>query len=120
MMKRPLGATEGALRAWFESVDPTRHGWAADELQRTREAIERDGAWTEQDEWRISTMFDSRITVVEVEGRAWFAASVECDGQRLSCRCPSVERAFLFVKLYQHLIRSQFYSIGPPWADVAG
>jgi hypothetical protein len=111
-----LACTETVLRAWLESVDPARHAWAADALRRVRDAIERDGCWTEQDEWRISTWFESRIAVVEVEGRSWCAASVECDGQRLSCRCPSVERAFLYVQLYQHLIRSQFYSVGPPWA----
>jgi len=79
--------------------------------------VEEKGRWSEQEEWRISTWFDSEIVAGEASGRPWFTTTVSCDGQTLSCGCPSIERAYGFMRLYQKLIVDQFYSVGPPWAD---
>ena len=80
-------------------------------------AIAQKGEWLEWSEWRISTSFENRIVKTTKGGKDWYEASVECDGQRLACGCPTLEGAFAFMRLYCELIIEQFYSIGPPWAD---
>ncbi len=79
-------------------------------------ALDANGTWQTQEEWRISTWFDSQITRGEQSGRLWFTAAVACDGQSYTCGCPTLERAYSFMRFYQSLIIDQFYSVGPPWA----
>jgi len=102
-----------AVASWEPRGEPA----SAKTLARVKDDIARDGRWSEQEEWRISTWFDSEIITKDVGGHAWFKTTVTCDGQTLSCESPSVERAYGFMRLYQQLIIDQFYSIGPPWAD---
>jgi len=62
------------------------------------------------------TWFDSEISETIKNDAPWFVVAVECDGQRFTCGCPSVEGAYAYMRLYQKLIVEQFYSVGPPWA----
>jgi hypothetical protein len=110
--------TEQALIQFRQSMLPHFVEGGSVELDRIRDALTEGDTWSVQDEWRIFTWFDSRIVRNEIDGKAGFRVSVECDGQTFSCRCPSVERAFLFLKLYQHLIIHQYYSAGPPWMEI--
>ncbi len=116
-MSRPRTLTEQASLEFFRSMLPLSDESTA-ELKQIRDALEDRGQWFEQSEWRISTWFESRIVQDVAEDRSWFKVSVECDHQTFSCRCPSVERAFMFLKFYQHLIVYQFYSVGPPWMEI--
>ncbi len=110
--------TQEALRAYFKLIDPRRNEDSAKELRDIGEALERHGEWSKDEEWRISTSMTASIRPeVAPDGKTWFRVKVECDGQVLSCRCPSAERAFYFYSLYAHLIIYQFYSVGPPWAE---
>ncbi len=86
-------------------------------LEEIKTQIGATGVWHSYDEWRISTSFDNRIVKGEMQGKPWLTVTVSCDGQILSCGCPTVDRAFGFMRLYQKLIIDQFYSVGPPWAD---
>ncbi len=119
-MKRPghhQTLFQQAMIACLASIEPACEPYYQKELDAIRDAVRRNGIWEESQEWRISTYFVSRIEKKQRDGKDWFRTSVECDGQRLSCECPTVEKAFAFVHLYQRLIVDQFYSIGPPWAD---
>jgi hypothetical protein len=106
-----------AMLACFASIDPKHEPDCADKLNAIRDALEHRGSWDETDEWRISTWFQSRIERTGRNGKDWYEVAVACDGQTLSCGCPSVEKAFAFLELYKRLIIDQFYSVGPPWAD---
>jgi len=106
-----------AMLVGFASIDPAFSGSDAARLATVKESVDRAGHWQEHSEWRISTSFDSSITRAEQGGALRFRVRVECDGQVLTCLCPSIEKAFAFVSFYEALIVDQFYSVGPPWAD---
>ena len=106
-----------AMVSIFAEIDPKHEPAYAKELAEICSAISQTGVWHEDDEWRISTWFSSTIERKSIEAKDWYYVSVECDGQELSCRCPSIEKAFAFLRLYQKMIVEQFYSVGPPWAD---
>ena len=99
------------------AVDPVEHPNSRQAFCDVVSAIEASGRWQEYEEWRISTSFDSSIVEGVLNERKWFTTTVSCDGQTLSCGCPSIERAYGFMRLYQRMIVDQFYSVGPPWAD---
>ena len=113
-----MNRTEQAIQEFFRSMPPLSGKGDVARLDRIRDALMQGDTWSKQSEWRISTWFDSRIVRAQANGRTWFKVSVECDGQTVSCRCPTVERAFRFLELYEHLIVYQFYSVGAPWMDV--
>jgi hypothetical protein len=91
----------------------------AKELAVIEAGIMKDGVWVHSEEWRISTYADLRIEKKNKGGKDGFFVSVECDGQKLACECPSLARAHFFARWYRHLICYQFYSIGPNWAGAA-
>ena len=115
-MPRELNSLQRAFVEYVGSIQPNRDTSVAAELDRVRTAVASEGFWQEHDEWRISTYFDTRIDKEELNSKPWFKVRVECDMQEFSCRCPSLEKAFLLSKFYRHLIVNQFYSVGPPWA----
>lgn len=101
---------------YVQSIQPDSDPQTRGDLQLVKSEIQASGYWQQQDEWRISTYFDTRIEKQEINGKDWFKVRVECDMQEFICRCPTVEKAYLFSRFYRHLIVSQFYSVGPPWA----
>ena len=115
-MNRSRNATEKVLSDYFESIAPAHDPQSAVELEKIRESVAETGTWSEHEEWRISTYFDNKIEREEINGRLWFKVSVACDMQEFSCQCPTLEKAYMYAKLYQHLIIYQYYSVGPPWA----
>ena len=119
-MSMDKNPTEKAFIEFFSRIDPRTDKASAAQLETVRESIAKNGTWNEQEEWRISTWFETTINLEEVNGKRWFLVSVQRDRQALSCKCPTIERAFMFSKLYQHIIVYQFYSVGPPWASPLG
>jgi hypothetical protein len=115
-MTRPLNLIQQGFAEYVDSIQPDHNEHTAAELVRVRSAIDQHSFWEDQDEWRISTWFHSRIAREDINGKISFKVSVECDGQQFSCLCPSVDKAYLHSKFYRHLIVSQFYSVGPPWS----
>lgn len=101
---------------YVESIRPDNDNHSAIEIEKVRASIEAEGYWQEYEEWRISTFFTSRIEPMEIQEKKWFRVSVECDMQEFMCKCPTIEKAYLFSKYHRHLIVNQFYSVGPPWA----
>jgi hypothetical protein len=101
-----------AVAGW----DPAHEPASQRALEAIRSAIHDAGCWSEWEEWRISTSFNSSITRASRDDREVFEVAVKCDGQKLSCVCPTLEGAYAFMRLYQAMIVDQFYSIGPPWA----
>jgi len=112
-----LSAWAVAMISTLVEIDPAYESEQATELSEIASAIDRDGIWQISEEWRISTCFDVSIVRKTENSKTWYWVKVECDGQILSCRSPSLERAFAFSNLYRRLIIDQFYSIGPAWAD---
>jgi hypothetical protein len=112
-----LTQMQEAIAASIAAHDPRFVPASQRRLEEIRAIISQKGEWIEWDEWRISTSFESRIAKTEQGGKDWYQASVECDGQRLACGCPTLGQAYAFLRLYQQLIIEQFYSVGPPWAD---
>jgi hypothetical protein len=106
---------EGMIETLAAS-SPTINSDTRDELASVKAAIDAEGRWAETREWRISTWFTSAISTATRDGKEVFEVSVECDGQQLSCACPTLEGAFAFMLFYETLILQQFYSVGPPWA----
>lgn len=105
--------------AWADLYgrDLVGHGNEEESLTDIEKTLERGGEWRRQEEWRISTWFEVLVALKpEHKGTPYFV-SVECDGQLLSCHCPTLQQAMTFSRLYRQLIVDQFYSIGPPWAD---
>ena len=102
-----------AIAAW----DPEHVRASRQTLADITESVAQDGKWSTQEEWRIMTWSDCEIVRTQRESADWYQVSVECDGQRLACGCPTLEQAYAFMRLYQTLIVDQFYSIGPPWAE---
>jgi hypothetical protein len=109
----PLG--EGLVAA-MAAADPAHDPRSADELARIRAALAEAGRWSSSEEWRIMTWAAREIVETRRDGADHFDVSVECDGQRFTCACPSVEGAYAYMRLYQALLVEQFYSVGPPWA----
>ena len=101
-----------SVAAW----DPEHEPASRKELNAIENAIETDGRWVAQEEWRISTWFNSSITRSARNDAEVYEVSVECDGQTLAGVCPTIEGAYAFMRLYQAFIVDQFYSVGPPWA----
>lgn len=109
--------TKDAFRSYFELIDPKASVDSAKEFSEITEAIARgpgNGAKTKSGEFRHGC---ASIKTEMVDGTKWFRVTVSCDSQSLSCRCPTIERAFAFYKLYAHIIIYQFYAVGPTWAD---
>lgn len=102
-----------SIAAW----DPAEDQASRKELAVIKNAIGSAGRWTAQEEWRISTWFNSSITRSIKNEADVYQVSVECDGQTLACACPTLEGAYAFTRLYQAFIVDQFYSVGPPWAS---
>ena len=115
-MTTPKSPLQQAFLDYVASIQPGKDKSTATELEKVRLAIERDGKWREQEEWRISTYFDTAIEPETVAERRRFRVSVECDGQEFKALCPILEKAFLVSKFYRRIIVEQFYSVGPPWA----
>jgi hypothetical protein len=113
----PLTLMQEAIATSIAECDPNFVSWSREKLAAIAEAVEQKGEWVEWDEWRISTAFDVRIGKSRKAGEDMYEATVECDGQRLACLCPTLKKAFAFVQLYKQLIIDQFYSVRPPWAD---
>lgn len=86
------------------------------ELQLVEESVAETGIWESREEWRVMTWIDIKISQETLNGKPRFMVSVRCDNQAFCCQCPSLLKAFVYSKLYCHLIVYQFYSIGPPWA----
>ena len=101
-----------AVAEWDPAHDPA----SRKELDAIEIAVRDHGKWTEHEEWRISTSFESTITRTKRDGADMFGVMVDCDGQKLGCTCPTLRGAYAFMRLYQALIVDQFYTIGPPWA----
>jgi len=99
------------------ACDPKYEHACRKELDAIKDALRDQGRWVNQDEWRISTWFDSQIALGTRNEATIYEVTVECDGQKLSCACPTIEGAYAFMRLYKKMIVDQFYSIGPPWAD---
>lgn len=112
-----LTPLQEAIITTIAKSDPKSDPSSKTMLEAIEAEIDAKGFWHEYDEWRISTSFENRIAKGDLNGKVWFTITVSCDGQSLSCGCPTVERAFGFMRLYQKLIIDQFYSVGPPWAD---
>jgi hypothetical protein len=106
---------EGIVSA-MAGPDPRYEDSARSKLDEIKTAVDRSGRWSVQEEWRISTWFESGITRTQHSGGDWYEVSVTCDGQELKCSCPSIEGAYAYMCLYQKFIVEQFYSVGPPWA----
>jgi hypothetical protein len=115
-MSRSLNPLQQAMVDYVSSIRPDNDGNTARELLNVQKSIDENGTWQEYDEWRISTGFDTRIDRVEIGGKDWFSVRVECDMQEFSCKCPTLEKAYMHSKFYRRLIVDQFYSVGPPWA----
>ena len=107
---------EGIVEA-IAACDPNHESACRKELAFIKTALRDEGQWGSRDEWRISTWFDSTIVPATRNGVDVYDVTVACDGQKLSCACPTIEGAYGFMRLYQAMIVDQFYSIGPPWAD---
>jgi hypothetical protein len=112
-----LALMQEAIATEIARHDPNHVASSHQRLKGASQAIEEKGEWVEWEEWRISTTFETRIVKTERNGKTWYEAAVECDGQRLACGCPTLKGAFAFVHLYKAFIVDQFYSVGPPWAD---
>jgi len=112
-----LTLMQEAVATSMAGCDPRHEAWARDRLAAIEAALEREDQWSETEEWRIGTWFETRIAKAERGGTDWYEIAVECDRQRLGCMCPTLEKAFAFVHLYKAFIIDQFYSVGPPWAD---
>jgi hypothetical protein len=110
-----LSLLQEAIVRTMAAWEPQQRKDSAESLARIRSAVAADGLWEEQEEWRVMTWFDSKIVESELNNRPWFTTTVSCDGQTFSCGCPSIERAYGFMRLYQELIVGEFYSVGPPW-----
>lgn len=113
-----LTTLQVGMVGYLASIDPKYDADSRAALQRIADALRDNGHWQDFEEWRISTSFDQNVETVIANGKTLYQASVECDGQRFSCRCPTIENAYGFLQLYKRIIMDQFYSIGPPWADM--
>jgi hypothetical protein len=112
-VKNPL---QKAFIDFVASIQPSINKNIADELAKVSLAIKREGKWQEDEEWRISTWFDTEIKLMTDTENPKFLVRVECDGQEFKAICPSLHKAFLVSKFYQRIIVDQFYSVGPTWA----
>ena len=109
-------ATQCAFRSYARLIDPGVNEDSTKEMAEIGQKLEDDGRWLKEDEWRIMTWMTAIIEVdPEQEDSRRYKVSVECDGQKLSCGCPTLQRAFIFYKLYAHIIVYQFYGLGAPW-----
>lgn len=112
-----LTLMQEAIAVEIARRDPSHDASARELLESVAKAVAEAGEWIEWDEWRIGTAFQTRIGSTEKNGGTWYEVTVECDGQRLECSCPTLNGAFAFVQLYKVFIIDQFYSVGPPWAN---
>lgn len=109
---------QGILEA-ITAVDPSHVSACRAELETIATALRQEGRWVREDEWRISTWSTVEIVVSMEEQTPVYEVTVTCEGQTLSCMCPTLERAYSYARLYQAIIVEQFYAIGPPWSTAA-
>jgi hypothetical protein len=85
-------------------------------LREIKAAIDRDGVWEDEGEWRISTYMTRRVEPVEVHDRRWFEVTVKSD-TTLTCLAPTLERALEFMFVFERLVMDLFWTLGwPSWA----
>jgi hypothetical protein len=80
-------------------------------------AIAEKGFWEDFVEWRMSTVTELRIDLVQRDGKPWFRVRVACDHEMI-CYCQTIERAVEFLCVYERLIADLFWTLGwPSWAE---
>lgn len=105
--KRWGARTEVPYLAALRSTAAARH-----DLEGIRSEIEGRGFWEEEEEWRISTFTTKRVE--RRRGRR-FAVVASC-GQTLSCETGTLERAVVFLGVYEQLLKDLYWSLGwPGW-----
>jgi hypothetical protein len=106
--KRPSTNSVPYLEKLSQSAQTARS------LEEIRSSIEQQGYWEAQVEWRISTVTTSRVErTAHLPPR--FLVRVECDN-RFETHCPTIERAFQFLGIYERLIQDLFWTVGwPSW-----
>lgn len=85
-------------------------------LEEVRSAIELEGVWQDEEEWRISTYMNRSVRPVETHGSRWFEVTVE-SGTELSCHAPTLERALEFMFVFERLVMDLFWTLG--WSSWA-
>jgi hypothetical protein len=72
-------------------------------LNSIKKSIDIEGFWEESIEWRISTVMDSRIEIIEENSKKWYRVTIKCDHE-FRCHTQTIERAAYFAALYRKLI----------------
>jgi hypothetical protein len=85
-----------------------------DEISQVETAINKNGFWEEDFEWRISTVMTSKIEPKIENDKKWFITTVKCE-QEVMIPAASIERAIIFKKLYQDFQMELWHEQG--WAS---
>jgi hypothetical protein len=102
-------------KQYFAKVMAER--FSDERLSAIRAAIEANGYWEENEEWRICTYIASRIEPIEQDGQPWYRVSVK-NGVDFECLCPTIKRAVEFLGLFESTSMGMFYSVGwSSWAE---
>src|SRR5262245_11011829 len=97
-------------------LQPLARGYVDSRLEADiRSAVQANGRWDNQLEWRISTVAQRSIECFERKGHTWYRVQVTCD-YGFSADCPTLDRAIEFLGLFQSLLFHMWQSFGwPSW-----
>jgi hypothetical protein len=104
--------------AYLADVDVAARQRVTPQLKyEVKAAVDSEGFWQDDGEWRISTYLTRRVETVERNGRRWFEVTVTSDNE-MQCHAPTLERALEFMFVFEQLVMDLFWTLGwPSWAD---
>lgn len=108
--------TQEAFQSFFDLIDPAFDRGSIEEIEDISSSVKRSGEWVKNGEWRLGSAMQIAIRSEMIDGKQSFDVTVAGNRQSLSRHCDTVERAFAYYKLYQHIIICDFYK---PWSPSA-
>jgi hypothetical protein len=85
-------------------------------VQEVEKAVEENGIWRHRYEWRLMQETELKIEPKVINNRTYYLVNVECSSST-QFTAYSIERALLFMKIYETLEMDFYYTIGWPSSE---
>lgn len=85
-------------------------------VQEVEKAVEENGIWRHRYEWRLMQETELKIEPKVINNRTYYLVNIECSSST-QFTAYSIERALLFMKIYETLEMDFYYTIGWPSSE---
>jgi len=86
------------------------------QIKEVEKAIEENGVWRHRYEWKMMQETELKIEPKIINNRTYYLVNLECSSTT-QFTAYSIERALLFMKIYETLEMDFYYTIGWPSSE---